>query len=497
MYVIGAIIALTVLFLFLFLGSLYQYYNVCQIKPTEEKCIKCGSINVEIEERENGTKTETRKTGNIVQTITSPVTKKIMACKDCRATWDYISEEEVYSQKHVARTRVILFGIMFAVSLVFSLWIFRGNGDGNEEENLKSEEALYENTQKSEDVDGFEKPEYDKFNSYASENGLDGTYIYVTGQSIEPAITEVAAGIIIKDKDNNQWCVIVPEYEGFNHEEHIEIVNNLVDNQDIIRVYGQYIGFSDKFNLPTMTPVAYDDDYDYIDKVRIEKRNQFNEFEIIWSWEEYENEVIWEYALFDDGNEQNTLTQEEQFLSDSSDYIDENISKKLYSILLNELGFTEIEFIGLNSGDSVWDIYCDDMSILAVASDDVYRIWDGNYTFYEEGTVLMTKQQMENTLVKDENKTSYYAIAQDIVMKYLKNSESASFPWGTDEIGFEKNGDVVAVQGYVDATNSFGGQVRSWWTVEFKLIDLDALSYEVQYVNIDGQTYGTHTELNN
>lgn len=142
------------------------------------------------------------------------------------------------------------------------------------------------------------------------------------------------------------------------------------------------------------------------------------------------------------------------------------------------------------------NVYCDDISVLVVASDDVYRIWSGDYTFYEEGTVVTTKQQMNETFVKDEDRTSYYVIAQDIVMQYLKNPTSAKFPWGTDEIGFAKSGNVIAVQGYVDATNSFGGQVRSQWTVEFRVTDLAALSYEILYVNVDGQSSGTYIELN-
>ena len=194
--------------------------------------------------------------------------------------------------------------------------------------------------------------------------------------------------------------------------------------------------------------------------------------------------------------EQKEQDLEDKFVSDSSEYISEDIARKLYGIIVNDIGFSNVEFMGKEASDSVWNIFCDNMSVLAVASDDVYRIWSGDYTFYEEGAVVTTKQQMEETLVKDEDKISYYVMAQDIIMQHLKNPDSASFPWGTDEIGFAKKDDIVAVQGYVDATNSFGGQVRSQWTVEFRVTDLDNLYYEVLYVNIDGQTSGTYVELN-
>ena len=195
--------------------------------------------------------------------------------------------------------------------------------------------------------------------------------------------------------------------------------------------------------------------------------------------------------------EEESLSLQEQFVEDSSEYLSADIANKLYTIITSDLGFEKVEFIGKDDvGDSVWDVYCDDISVLVVASDEVYRVWSGDYTFYEEGTVVMTKQQMNEKLVKDEDRTSYYVIAQDIVMQYLKNPSSAKFPWGTDEIGFAKSGNVIAVQGYVDATNSFGGQVRSQWTVEFRVTDLAALSYEILYVNVDGQSSGTYIELN-
>ena len=135
------------------------------------------------------------------------------------------------------------------------------------------------------------------------------------------------------------------------------------------------------------------------------------------------------------------------------------------------------------------------MAINVVASDDIYRIWGGDFTFYENGTVVTTKQQMEDVTISDSDRTSYYLIAKEIVMSSLKNPSSASFPWTTDDIAFVKREDIVAVQGYVDAMNSFGSQIRSQWTVEFRIIDLSAFTYETLYINIDGQTVGTYTDI--
>ena len=190
------------------------------------------------------------------------------------------------------------------------------------------------------------------------------------------------------------------------------------------------------------------------------------------------------------------LDQHDEFITDASEFLSTDISEKLYNILLNDIGFTEIYFIGKNeSGDSIWDLGCDDIGVTVTAGDDVYMIWSGDYTFYDSG-VKMTKEQFDSLHVSESDKVAYYLIAKEIVKNSLKSPKSADFPWLMDDIGFGKNGDIVAVQGYVDAMNSFEAQIRSQWTVEFKVIDLDTYSYEVVYVNIDGESYGTYVEMN-
>ena len=111
------------------------------------------------------------------------------------------------------------------------------------------------------------------------------------------------------------------------------------------------------------------------------------------------------------------------------------------------------------------------------------------------GTARPEETKDPNT-VYDEDKTSYYAMAQGIVLNYLKSPSSASFPWNKEEIGFEKNGNIVSVQGYVDAQNSFGAEIRSQWTVQYEITDFDNLLCNPLYVNIDGVESGTYTNLN-
>lgn len=180
-------------------------------------------------------------------------------------------------------------------------------------------------------VEGFEKPEYDKFNSYASENGLGGTYIYVEGKAIELTLTEAAVGVIIQENDGNKWVVGFPSYNGFGYDAQENLVNRLIDSE--IRVFGQYDGFSRKVNLPFIALVANDEDYDYIDKVRIESENKDGEYETVWSYEEYKNEVIWEFALFDNETncEENTSDDQNQLNDEQNEFNTGN-----YAYITNE-----------------------------------------------------------------------------------------------------------------------------------------------------------------
>lgn len=89
-------------------------------------------------------------------------------------------------------------------------------------------------------------------------------------------------------------------------------------------------------------------------------------------------------------------------------------------------------------------------------------------------------------------------MAQDIVCSGLKNPNSADFPsivTHPEETSMQKNGDIVAVQSYVEVKNDFGMKVRNNFVVEFRVIDMDSYSYELIYINIEGQESGEFINL--
>lgn len=154
------------------------------------------------------------------------------------------------------------------------------------------------------------------------------------------------------------------------------------------------------------------------------------------------------------------------------------------------------EICQINREDlEVKQIYCD-VSINDLGTDEAKKTIVEMIDIQKNTKETTDPEEVKDpNTVYDEDKTSYYFMAQEIVLNYLKSPNSAKFPWNTDEIGFSKNGNMVSVQGYVDAQNSFGAEIRSQWTVQYEITDFDNLLCNPLYVNIDETEVGTYTNL--
>lgn len=141
-------------------------------------------------------------------------------------------------------------------------------------------------------IDGFEVADYDKFNSYASDNGLDGTYIYVEGYVLNQTQIDDTIGAVVEQDDGNRWNI------GYNSD---SIIEELKGKR--IKAYVRYMGFSDVFNLPSAVAIA--DTEDMLDKVRIEVEDN-NSWITAFSWIEYAQKKMQETQ------EVETTTQEVQ-----------------------------------------------------------------------------------------------------------------------------------------------------------------------------------------
>ena len=167
-----------------------------------------------------------------------------------------------------------------ALALIFVLL----NGCGKTDE----EDIVY--------LDGFEKAEYEKYNSYASENGLAGTLIYIEGKVIEQIEEESDdLGIlllIVEQDDGKKWCVGVPG------EDEIEEIN-----EQNVRIYGEYQGYSQVHNLPAM--MVDTEDGEKIEQARIDIYNESG-FTTVWRFSEYVDEYYDKIANYENDTEEET-----------------------------------------------------------------------------------------------------------------------------------------------------------------------------------------------
>lgn len=188
---------------------------------------------------------------------------------------------------------------------------------------------------------------------------------------------------------------------------------------------------------------------------------------------------------------------EDQLMETLKTNLPEDVAEKAYDIIVNQIGFTGVEYKGKNSmGTDNYDFSADHYNFTLTASDDVYRIFQpGGANFYVDGEV-----KIKLTDVIDQyDAVPYMQIAEEIVKQNLKNPRSAKFPsivTHSSDIAMMKKDDIVAVQSYVDATNSYGAKIRTQWTVEFKVIDLAKYEYQTIYIKIGDNSTGSFIDLN-
>lgn len=202
--------------------------------------------------------------------------------------------------------------------------------------------------------------------------------------------------------------------------------------------------------------------------------------------------------------EETTTSSGDPLMDSLKSILSDKVAEKAYDLIVNQIGFSGARYKGKNSmGNDNYDFVSDSFSFTLTASDDVYRIFQpgGGATFYSDGTVKHKVSDYVNTSSSiDQYDAIYYMqIAEEIVKGNLKDPRSAKFPsivTNSSEIGMQKKGDIVGVQSYVDATNSFGAKVRTKWLVEFEVVDLSKYSYKTVYIKIGDSTAGEYVDLN-
>ena len=119
-----------------------------------------------------------------------------------------------------------------------------------------------------------------------------------------------------------------------------------------------------------------------------------------------------------------------------------------------------------------------DNIILYLNTDNtIYLLKYSDYELYSNGSVNSSIDDYTFTI---EEISKWQVLCQDKIKELLKSPSSAKFPNYT-EWGFKKEKNIVTIQGYVDADNSFGANLRS--TFQF-IIDSDTNT--IQSLIFDG-----------
>lgn len=183
-----------------------------------------------------------------------------------------------------------------------------------------------------------------------------------------------------------------------------------------------------------------------------------------------------------------------------NDGLDEKVAVKTYNILKKKIGFKKIEYDRKADGVDMYYVNADGYDVAITASDKVYSVFvpESDYLFYENGKVKLTAKRLGEITYDSSEASHYYIMAQEIIKNSLKNPSGAKFPsqvFSPEDIAIAKDGDLVAVKSYVDATNGFGAKVRTEWVVQFTVVDLDNFLCDPNYIKIGDDSAGEYKKM--
>lgn len=154
LYAIGVIIAVDIISFIMLLAGIGNYINAKKAVPSEMRCSNCGSDEVMLSSVVSGTTENSTKYKKMSSSNTQIKRQRIATCQKCGFEYDYFTPDDIETAKTQAMGRMVMFGIVFAVCLVLSIWVFGGSSEENSKKETKStEETMKQNDAKIEDFD--------------------------------------------------------------------------------------------------------------------------------------------------------------------------------------------------------------------------------------------------------------------------------------------------------------------------------------------------------
>lgn len=192
------------------------------------------------------------------------------------------------------------------------------------------------------------------------------------------------------------------------------------------------------------------------------------------------------------------LSNKDKFVEDVTDMsgVNKQTAGNLYDLFHKKMGFDEAYITRKSdTGKANYDFIADGFNVMvAFKKDGVSSIKSGFYTLYDGKEIKIDKQGILDRQLID--KAKYYFYTQEIILDNVKTPKTTVFPNSLSyDLKMQRNGDLVAVQGYFDAQNTYGALVRSKYLIEISVTDLDENIYEPVYINIDGEITGKWVDL--
>ena len=88
------------------------------------------------------------------------------------------------------------------------------------------------------------------------------------------------------------------------------------------------------------------------------------------------------------------------------------------------------------------------------------------------GSGTTTSTSSYSTSISDDDKLLCWLVTEEYVKSQLKSPSSAKFPstYTSSDISYSRSGTTYTVRSYVDADNSYGANIRQYFTIQIEII---------------------------
>lgn len=160
--------------------------------------------------------------------------------------------------------------------------------------------------------------------------------------------------------------------------------------------------------------------------------------------------------------------------------------------VITSAGFKRIYELNFETETSKFKAYSADLGYttlfrIAFAEGKIVIIDDAHNTYFDAATGVI--DPITNYTLGAIERSTFMYLAQEAVKQVLKAPSTAQFPdpiFSDGQWHVGRNHDLVTIQSWVDAQNSFGAMIRSDFIVQF-----DYSTQNILYINLDGRVmYG-------